>query len=206
MKFFSFLFFLVSVLTALAEDKVISYDSVAAILTVERSGQLKTFRIKPGAELIVNDVKSPFDKLAPGLRVTLSLADPQTVSRISVQGNQIPKADGRSIVVKMRVDGTDIVYLRDGELTIEHDSFALPIEIFVNGVEWKPKWNGKKTEPFTDFDPPLVPLGSSKPVLKQRAGRSKVAIEKPVPGVAGLAIRIEDSADSTDLYEFRVSW
>jgi len=193
---------------AYGEDKLVSYDPAASIITVERSGQLKTFRVKPGAELIINDAKSTFDRLTPGLKITLSLADPQTVARVSVQAGQIPKADGRSFVIKMRVDGTDTVRVRDGELTIEHGTFAPPSEIFINGVEWKPTWKGKITEPFSGFSPPLEPFGQSKPVLKQHSGRSKVTLNKAatVDPDKGLVIHFEDSPDGTDVYEVRVSW
>jgi len=209
MKFIAFFALIAAVsFAAFAEDKLVSYDPAASVITVERSGQLKTFRVKPGAELIINDAKSTFDRLTPGLKVTLSLADPQTVARVAVQAGQIPKVDPRALVLKMRVDGTDIVHLRDGELTIEHLTAGPPVEIFVNGVEWKPTWKGKMTEPFTAFNPPLEPFGQSKLVLKQHLGRNKVTMDKaaPVDSDKGLVIRFDDPADGSDVYEIRVSW
>ena len=195
-------------LLAVAEDKLVSYDTTTSIITIDRGGQLKTYRVKPITEFTVNGAKATFDKLTPGMKLTIALSDPQTVSRISVQAAQLPKSNGRSIVIKMRVDGDDILRVRDGQLTIEHGGWGHPTEIFINGTEWKPTWNGKTTEPFKAFDPPLIPFGQTKPSFKQVSGRSKVSMDKMPQGDFEkiLAIHFNDGAGGSDIYEIHVSW
>lgn len=195
-------------LRAVADDKLVSYDPAASLITVDRSGQLKTYRVKPITEFTVNGVKTTLDKLTAGMKLTISLSDPQTVSRIAVQAAQLPKSNGRSIVLKLRVDGDDIVCVRDGQLTIEHGGWGHPTEISINGVEWKPTWNGNTTEPFKAFDPALIPFGQTKPSFKQVSGRSKASTDKMPQGDFEkiLAIRFNDGAGGSDVYEIHVSW
>lgn len=195
-------------LLAVADDKLVSYDAATSIITVDRAGLLKTYRVKSITEFTVNGVKTTFDKLVPGMKLNISLSDPQTVSRIAVQAAQLPKSNGRSIVIKMRVDGDDIVRVRDGQLTIEHGGWGHPAAIFINGIEWKPTWNGNTTEPFKAFDPPLIPFGQTKPSFKQVSGRSKVAMDKMQGGEFEkiLALHFNDGDVGADVYEVHVSW
>jgi TusA-related sulfurtransferase len=207
------LYFLVLVigtpLVATADDKLVSYDPAASVITVDRSGQLKTFRLRPITEFTVNGVKATLDKLQPGMKLNISLSDPQTVSRIAVIAAQPLKSNGRSIVIKMRVEGSEMVHIKNGGVVIEHNErYAKPTEISINGTEWQPKWNGNLTEPFTSFDPPLVPFGQTKPSFKQVLGRNKASMDKMPQGdfekVA--TIRLADTNAGADVYEVQVAW
>jgi hypothetical protein len=196
-------------LLAVADDKLVSYDPAASLITVDRSGQLKTYRIKPITEFTVNGVKTPFDKLKPGMMLNISLSDPQTISRIAVKAAEPLKPNGRSLVIKMRVEGSELVHIRNGEVTIEHNErYRRPSEISINEVEWKPTWNGKITEPFKSFDPPLVPFGQTKPSFKQVSGRNKASMDKMPHGdfEKVLTIRLADTNAGADLYEIHISW
>lgn len=203
---FAFLF--LAVFPSKAEDKLLSYDQASSIITVDRGGQLKTYRLKPFTELTINGSKSPLTALAPGMMVTVTLSDPQTASRIAARGVVPAQFNGRNLLLKMRVDGADVVRVRDGKLTIEHTAAKKPTAITVNGTEWQPKWNGEETEPFTEFTPPLAPFGKSSVRFKQVSGRGKVEMDKMPPGDFEriLTIRIQDGGAGSDMYEFHVSW
>jgi hypothetical protein len=192
-----------------ADDKLVSYDPAASVITVDRSGQLKTYRIRPITEFTVNGVKATFDKLQPGMKVNVTLSDPQTVSRIAVQAAQPLKSNGRSIIIKMRVVGSEILYVKDGQITIEHNErYGRPTEISINGVDWNPTWNGKMSEPFKSFDPPLIPFGQTKPSLKLVSGSGKVSMDKMPQGnfEKVLTIQVVDTKSGADSYEIHVAW
>jgi hypothetical protein len=204
----STLFLLLTAVMSVADDKLISYDQATSIITVDRGGQLKTYRVKPITELTINGVKAPIGSLTPGMMVTVTLSDPQTASRIAARGITPAQFNGRLIVLKIRVDGTDIVRVRDGKLTIEHVTAKKPESININGVDWSPKWNDKETEPFADFTPPLIPFGAPQVRFKQVTGRGKVQMDKMPQGNFEkiLTLRVEDGGGGADDYEIHLSW
>jgi hypothetical protein len=117
-------------------------------------------------------------------------------------------ASTRRILIKMRVDGADRILYRDGQLWIEHVKAIKPDSITVNGMDWKPTWNGDSTAPFTDFKPPLAPVGQSRVTLKQLSGRAKAAMEKPASSKFERVptVLIEDKEGGADTYEIQLSW
>lgn len=199
--------FIVAASTALAEDKLVSYDQATSIITVERGGQLKTFRVKPITEVTVNGTKTPIESLTPGMAVTITLSDPQTVSRIAARGVNFSQLNGRTLIIKIRVDGDDTIRVRDGKLTITHGEARKPEAININGTDWTPTWNRKETEPFTDFKSPLQPF-KSQPRLKQISGRGKVEMEKMAQGNFEkiLTIKIKDGESGAEDYEIQIFW
>lgn len=219
-------FTLLLTFTARSDDKIVSIDPAASLLTINQNGALKVYRTKQFTEVTVNGVKGSLDQLRPGMTVSLTLADTQTVSKVAATGlatatapgdpnkprpffeRPDPTASTRRILVKMRVDGAERIMYRDGQLWIEHVKAIKPDSISVNGVDWKPTWNGDTSEPFTDFKPPLAPIGQSKVALKQMSGRAKASMEKPASSKFEKipTILIEDKDGGADTYEFQLSW
>jgi hypothetical protein len=212
--------------SARSDDKIASVDPASSLVTVDSSGSLKVYRSKPFTEITINGVKATLEQLRPGMTVALTLADTQTASRIAARGlatSATPAdpnkprpfferpdqtASTRRILIKMRVDGADRITYRDGQLVIEHIKAIKPDSITVNGIDWKPTWKGDTTEPFTDFKPPLAPIGQSRVALKQMAGRAKAQMEKPASSKFERipTVLIEDKEGGADNYEFQLSW
>ena len=221
-----FAFALLLSLVALADDKIVSIDPAASLITINQNGTLKVYRTKQFSEITVNGVKGALDQLRPGMTVTLTLADTQTVSKIAATGlatggapadpnkprpffeRPDPTASTRRVLVKMHIDGIEKIMYRDGQLWIEHVKWSKPESITVNGIDWKPTWNGDTSEPFTDFKPPLAPIGQSKVALKQMSGRAKASMEKPASSKFEKipTVLIEDKEGGGDTYEFQLSW
>lgn len=197
-----------STLSLLADDKLLSVDPVASIVTVVREGQLKTFWIKQFSEITMNGVKVPLDKVHAGMSANISFSDAQTISRLAIKSADAPQANPRTLVLRLRVDGSEVVRIKDGQLTIEHGDAGPPDTISVNGVDWQPKWNGKMSDAFTAFTPPMEGFQKSNIHFRQIAGRSKVKM-KPVPtGNFEKIVTLEfnDSVPGSDSYEIRLDW
>jgi hypothetical protein len=205
-----------------ADDKLVTVDATASTVTIEQRGTLRVIRTKPFTDVLINGAKGDLNQLRPGMMLNITLSDPQTASRITAKGVAIaPPADPKkpvpfynrppppkSIHIRLRVDGTDRLRYADGKFWIEHGSNKKPEEITINGVEWKPTWVGDITEPFTAFDPKPVPMGNSRIIFKQLAGRAKAELEKPPAGnfekIA--TIEVKDPPGDFDTYEFTLSW
>lgn len=216
-----------------ADYQVVSFDKAAGILTLDQNGALKSFRIAAFTDITINGVRASADQLRPGMVVALTLADPQTITRIAARGNPgaapPPAASGapkpglpmpgalpslagpmgtRKISLKLRVDGQDTVKIRDGQLWIEHGGWGKPEDITINGVPWKPQWQGKRTENFTGFVPPLAPFGLSNVTVKKYQGRGEVKRTQPPTNANDqtLSVHIDDRNSGSDFYEIRISW
>lgn len=214
---------LLTMIAACADDKLVSVDKTSSTFTVDSNGSLKVYRAKPFTDVTLNGTKVTLDQLRPGMLLAVTLADPQTASRIAARGaaaaatpdpnKPLPffekPVPPRNIRIRMRLDGHDRIRYRDGKLWIEHVSNGRSTNISINGVEWKPTWNGDTTEPFTAFNPQPVPLGQSRVTLKQLAGRSQAQLEKPPKGAnfENIAtIVASDPPGGDDIYEFLLSW
>lgn len=218
---------------ALADYKVVSFEKTAGILTVDQSGGLKSFRVASFTDVTINGVRAVAEQLRAGMIVTLTLTDQQTVVRIVARGNPgsptaaaagtAPKtglpvlaplpAMGapvgvRKISLKLRVDGQDTVKVRDGQLWIEHNGWGKPEAITINGVRWHPQWQGKRTENFTGFAPPLAPFGTSVVSVRKHLGRGEVKMIEPPTNAneQTLSIYLDDKKGGSDIYDVRISW
>lgn len=113
----------------------------------------------------------------------------------------------RTLTVKIRVDGDDIVKVQQGRLWIEHHSWKKPIGIAVNGAKWEPVWNGKNSEPLV-LDPPLAPFPDTGVRVHQIIGRGKTTLEEQPSAANGktLTFHVEDDGGGADNYEVHVTW
>jgi hypothetical protein len=203
-------------LVSSAQDKLVSVDPASGLITVDQRGALKSFRAKKFTEVIVNDTKATLQQLRPGMLVTLSLSDAQTASKIVARGNAAPPpptsgqpaGTNRRIVLKLRVDGADIIKIGGGRLWIVHDGAKRPIDISVNGIKWEPNWDGAKSEPFTGFVPGLAPFAEPTVSVKQTKGRGQTTVVEPptAENQQILSCRIQDGGNGADDYELRITW
>jgi hypothetical protein len=207
-----------------ADDNIASVDATNSLITIDENGALKVYRVKDLTEVTLNGTKSSLEQLRPGLTVKLTLADTQTASRIvatrlatgsATRDKPRPfferpdnAAATRQIRIKMRIDGTDRILYRDGQLWIEYVKAIKPDSISINGIDWKPTWKGDTTEPFSAFQPPLAPIGQSHVTLKQMSGREKATLEKPTSSKFEKipTVLIDDKGIGADNYEFQLSW
>lgn len=177
------LLWLVLLLAKSAADTLVSIDLIAKMITVDSGAGLKAYRLKDFTEVSVNGAPSNPAQLQKGMRVTITLSDPQTASRIAATGNPLPntptpavagnvgastprpigaltspKTGQRRIAIKGRVDGLDLFKVKNGQLWIEHKSWEKRSEFTINGVHWNVQWDGDTSQHFIAFNPPLAPF------------------------------------------------
>ena len=212
-----------------AADKLASIDKVAGLMTVETGGGLKTYRLKPFTEVKINGVLAKADQLRAGMNVTVTLADPQTASRIAAVGNVAPTATPgiagatprpplgaltspatgtRKITLRLKLDGGDLVRIQTGQLWIEHKSWDKPVNIVINGIPWEPQWTDNRSDRFFAFNPPLAPFGAAKIEVRKAKGRGSAEIKEPPTAENGetLTLSLADAGGGADDYEVRISW
>jgi hypothetical protein len=153
----------------------------------------------------------PLEKLPPDLQKQLGY-DPQRVAQQEAAAAEAQKkaADARRVRIKVSVDGSGTVKLRDGKLWYEVNSFGPPDKpITVNGVEWTPVWKEGVSDVYDSFAPPLTTLKGATVNLKRISGRGRVKIiDQPNPdNNYTLAVSLDDSLEwGADWYEVELSW
>lgn len=196
--------------TGVADDRLVSVDPTAKVITVESAGVLKLYRVADAAQVTVNGAPSTLPQLLPGQTVVIKSVEPITATKIAASGlaRTSPAAQPlalRSVTVQVRIDGGDRIFYKDGNLWVEHMDANKPTDFVINGVAWSPTWNDKKTEPaFTTFTIPVAPIGQGRVAVKQLAGRGKVKLEQ-TPNAPAMVI-IEDGKPGADDYAFQFSW
>ncbi|EDY20073.1 hypothetical protein CfE428DRAFT_2662 [Chthoniobacter flavus Ellin428] len=193
----------------LGDDRIVSVDQQAKFMTVEQGGLLKLYRLTDTTDITVNGAKASIPQLLPGQTVAVKLAGSVTAVKVVASGLASNASSARplalrTITIQMRVDGSDRLFYQDGKLWIEHMSAQKPANIFINGIEWTPNWNGDKTDVFTKFSVPVAPIGQGHVTMKQFAGRSKVRQEHSP--IAPVVVTISDDPSGADDYEIQLSW
>jgi len=203
--------FMIFLLTAagFSDDRIVSVDQQTKLMTVEQGGLLKLYRLADTTDITVNGVKASVSQLLPGQTVAVKLAGAVTAVKVAASGLASNASSARplalhSVTVQIRVDGSDRLFYQDGKLWIEHMSARKPTNIFVNGVEWAPTWNGDKTDVFTKFSVPVAPVAQGLVTMKQFAGRSKARQEHSP--MAAAMVTISDGESGADDYEIQLSW
>jgi hypothetical protein len=192
-----------------ADEHVVTIDPKTKLITTEQNGVLKLYRIADSTQITVNGAASTLGQLLPGQTVAVKASDSITATKIAASGLGRTSAPAqplalRSVTVQARVDGTDRIFYSDGKLWIEHLDANKPSDFIINGIEWKPTWNDKKSEPFTNFVIPVAPIGQGRVSVKQLSGRGKVKLERSTqaPGM----VVIEDGKGGADDYAFEFVW
>ncbi len=117
----------------------------------------------------------------------------------------------RRITFKATVDAGDNVVIQDGKLHIEHIDWTKPLGISVNGMKWEPVWQGKLTDDFTKFTPPLAPFAGAQVTArftqkKKKDGSVKV-IEQPTEANGQkLVVHIQDEGGGASDFEVHITW
>lgn len=224
-RLFSLLFVAVSLARA---DTLISIDKTAGVIVIDAGSVLHTYRMKPFTEVRINGNVAPLDLLKPGMQVNVTMSDTQSVARILATGSSTgfgapptssPSASPaligmgmsgpqsvRRIMIRGKFDD-DIIKVRNGVLWIQHVAFDNPTDLSINGIHWKPTWQGSKSENF-EFKTPICSFGDSKVKVRKLLGRSEIDSVEP-PTAANkqtLSIKIVDKPVGVDLYEISVTW
>ncbi|MBN2181607.1 MAG: hypothetical protein JW715_06815 [Sedimentisphaerales bacterium] len=122
-----------------------------------------------------------------------------------------------SIQIKAFIDGSDTIKIRGNELWYEHQKYDLPGKwqgrfdeaTTINGVEWKPEWNGLMSNRFGDFKPAMPKKNLDEITLTRLQGRGDVDITAK-PGKENdytLSIFIDDNQyNGAEWYEIKVEW
>jgi hypothetical protein len=225
------LVFLLLISLARADDQLISIDPTAGMITIQQQGALKTYRLRPFTDITINGVKATAPQLQPGMQVAIGLADPQTASKIAARGNPATAAATpspargpatpkpafsaaptsqltRHLVIKASVDAGDNVVVQDGKLHIEHIDWSQPVDISINGIKWKPKWDGNNTDDFTGFNPPLAPFTGANVTIKKLKGRGDATVLEPPTEANGqkLVVHLQDNGSGASPFEVHVTW
>ena len=211
-----------------ADDDLVSIDAAEGMITVQQKGALKTYRLKPFTDITINGQKSAVAQLKAGMKVSVTLADPQTAAKVAAKGNVQPaatpgstKAPGapfpanrsggnpiRKIVFKAAIDAGDNIIVQDGKLRIEHIDWTKPKDISVNGIKWSPEWNDNKTDDFVAFNPALAPFSGSKVSVTNVKGKGEATILEPPTDANGqkLMIHLQDKGSGATEFEVRIIW
>jgi hypothetical protein len=211
-----------------AADELISIDATGGLITVQQKGALKSYRLKPFTDVLINGQKGSAAQLKAGMDVTITLADPQTASKVTARGNlgaaatpmpAQPQATPstffadranaqlvRKLVIKASIDGDDKLAIQDGKVRIHHGGWQKPKDITINGVPWKTQWTDNDSDDFTALK--LAPFAGASVAFKKVKGRGEVTLIEP-PTEANsqkLVIHFKDEKSGAGDYEIRIEW
>ena len=157
--------------------------------------------------------------LTPPVNATPGSADPAKPSGTAATAAIKPKPAfnplstqmTRRILLKATVDAGDNVVIQDGKLHIEHSDWSKPIGISVNGIKWEPSWQGKLTDDFTKFAPPLAPFAGAHVSMhftqKRKKDGSVKILEQPTDANGQkLVVHIQDEGGGASDFEVHITW
>ncbi len=198
---------------AQSADTLLSIDARNRTISINAGTTLKAYRVASPVEVRINGTATQLDQLRPGMEVVLGFADPQTVNRVQASnpssGPLGTAMSSKRIKLKLRVDGVDVIKVRDGKLWIEHKSWSKPTDATVNTRSWKPTWDGNKSDEFITFVPPLAPFAGLPVEVKRTKGRGSATL-KQSPSAANdqtLVFEVNDGTEGgADIYEVLITW
>jgi len=213
---FALLSFL-SLLTVLSDaETIVSVDTESRVISLNTGTGFKAYRLADKADIRLGNAVVALEKLEPGMYATFGLVDSQTINRIVAgpppqPGAFVPagKPAERVISLKMRIDGTDVVKVKNGILWVEHKGWQFPLDFSVNGHAWKPKWLEEKSNEFIGFNSPLAPFNDAKVSVTKTKGRGKARVtqQPSAENNQTLAVEFDDGTfGGSDVYEAKVTW
>jgi hypothetical protein len=119
------------------------------------------------------------------------------------------------ITIKARIDGMDVLKIQDKKAWWQHMLGGLPGDpmggnepTFINGIAWRPQWDGSNSIPFDGLAPVFRPRSSVQVTLTKLSGRGEAAIsELPAPANDGtLSVYFNDEEGGADWYELSLAW
>jgi hypothetical protein len=201
-------------------ETIVSVDPETKLISLKTGAGYKAYKLADKVDIRVGTAVADLEKLEPGATVIIGLLDTQTINRIVVTpppkpGAFIPagRPAERLINLKLRVDGTEVVKVKDGMLWIEHKADQLPTDLSINGHAWKPKWDEdkNKSNAFIGFTGPLATFEGAKVVLTKSKGRGKVKITEQPSEHNNHTLEVEFSdqgpdGGGSDVYEVKITW
>ena len=125
--------------------------------------------------------------------------------------NQAPN----SIKIKAFIDDKDVIKIQGNKVWWEHGQGAFPGDpkganqpTFINGVVWRPQWEGTNSLPFESLAPAFRPKHPEQVTLTKLSGRGEAVIsEWPTPANEGtLSVSLTDEPGGADWYEVSILW
>ncbi len=119
------------------------------------------------------------------------------------------------ITIKARIDGRDILKIQGKKVWWEHELGGFPGDpkggnepTFINGIAWRPQWDGSNTIPFEVSAPIFRPKSPAQVTLTKLSGRGDAAIsELPTPANDGtLSVYFNDEEGGADWYDVSLLW
>jgi hypothetical protein len=120
-----------------------------------------------------------------------------------------------TITIKALIDDKDVLKIQGNKVWWEHQQGGLPGDpkganqpTFINGVVWRPQWDGSNSIPFEFLAPAFRPKGPEQVTLNNLSGRGDVVIsESPTPANDGvLSVSFNDEEGGAGWYEVSILW
>jgi hypothetical protein len=94
-----------------------------------------------------------------------------------------------TIGIKAYIDGKDILKIQGNKVWWQHEQAGFPGDpkggnqpTFINGIAWRPQWDGSNSIPFETLAPVFRPKSPAQVTLTKLSGRGDAAIsELPTP-------------------------
>jgi hypothetical protein len=203
------------ILTSHAET-IVSVDPATRLISLKTGAGYKAYKLADKVDIRVGNAMATLEKLEPGANVVFGLLDSQTINRIVITPPPLPGAFAAAgkpaehlISLKLRIDGTDVIKVKNGMLWIEHKGWQLPADISITGHAWKPKWDEDRSSAFIGFTGPLASFEGAKVVLTKSKGRGKAKISQQPSDQNNQTLEVVfDDGDlgGSDLYEAKITW
>jgi len=208
------------VLRALAKDPELRFQQVSEVKTlVEKLVQPSSNRppVIPAAALAIaaprpgkpRKVSSAKTKIAVvGALILLAAGALAIALRSTTQANHL-------ITIKARIDGKDIMKIQGNKVWWQHELGGLPGDpqgvnehTFINGIAWRPQWDGSNSIPFEALAPVFGRQPPVQVTLNKLSGRGEVAIsDLPTPANTNtLSVYFNDEEGGADWYEVSILW
>ena len=119
------------------------------------------------------------------------------------------------ITIKAFIDDKDNLKIQGNKVWWEHVTGTFPGDpkggnqpTFINGIAWRPQWDGSNSIPFEPLAPAFRPKHPEQVTLTKLSGRGDAAIsELPTPANNGtLSVYFNDEEGGADWYEVRILW
>lgn len=124
-------------------------------------------------------------------------------------------SSGNTIKIKAYIDGKDILKIQGNKVWWQHEQAGFPGDpkggnqpTFINGIAWRPQWDGSNSIPFETLAPVFRPKSPAQVTLTKLSGRGDAAIsELPTPENNGtLSVYFNDEEGGADSYEVSILW
>ena len=121
-----------------------------------------------------------------------------------------------TITIKARIDGRDILKIQGNRVWWEHETGCLPGDpqggnapTFINGIAWRPQWDGSNSIPFESLSPAFRRKAPVQVTFNKLSGRGEAAIsDLPTPANTNtLSVYFNDEeGGGADWYEVSILW